>query len=462
MSTWFVDVELEGHRADVVVDDGVVTRVERVGAHRPAPSDTVIRADGGWLLPGLHDHHLHLLSLAAALTSVDCSPAAAPGLTELGVALRAHDHPDGWVRGVGHHDAATGPLDRHVLDRLVPDRPVRVQHRGGALWVLNSVALRHVADLLDDSGDVERDDRGEPTGRLWRYDTRLAPGLPTRRPDLAAVGRELRALGVTGVTDATPDLADATTALLAQAVTDGRLPVDVTVLGGGPSPPAPLTAGPAKIMLRDHDLPSLARLVRVISDQRAVGRAVAVHCVTVESIVLTLAAIDQVGAVPGDRIEHAAVLPTPLLGELKRLGLRAVIQPDLLRTRGREYLAEVDPAELPDLCPHRRLLSAGIPTTCSSDAPFGCLDPWQVVATASTRRTQDGRVIGAAESVEPAVALAGYLSSAGEPGGAPRRIRVGARADLLLLAAGRADALEHPRRELVRATLRGEDLRLAD
>ncbi|WP_235736656.1 amidohydrolase family protein [Nocardioides alcanivorans] len=458
MTTWLLDVEWEGHRADVCVRDGRVGRILAGGDGRPAAGDTVIEAAGGWLLPGLHDHHLHVLSLAAAFTSVDCSPVAAPGLAELGAALRADQHPDGWVRGIGHHDAKTGPLDRHVLDRLLPDRPVRIQHRGGALWVLNSLALQRVVHLLDDSDDVERDAQGEPTGRLWRYDSRLAPELPLREPDLGAVGQRLRSLGITGVTDATPDLDETAARLLAEAATDGRLPVAITVLGAGASPPQPLVGGPAKLLLRDHDLPTYDQLAATVEGHRATGRAVAVHCVTVESLVLTLAVLDEVGVVPGDRIEHASVCPQALLPEIKRLGLRVIVQPDLLRTRGREYLVEVEPHDLLDLCPNQRLVGAGIPTACSSDAPFGDLDPWQIVATARSRQTADGAVLGAAESVSTATALSGYLSAAEEPGGPPRRVAVGGAADLLLLRAGRDEALANPHRELVRATLSGGDL----
>lgn len=144
------------------------------------------------------------------------------------------------------------------------------------------------------------------------------------------------------------------------------------------------------------------------------------------------------------------------------MGLRVVVQPDFVRTRGPEYLAEVDPVDLPDLCPHRRLLEAGIPTTCSSDAPFGALDPWQTMATASTRRTHDGRTINPGEAVDPERTLAGYLSAADEPGGQPRRVEVGKPADLLLLQVGRDEAVRNPHRDLVRATILGNDLRRTD
>src|ERR1700687_1481338 len=42
-------------------------------ALRPV-EERVIDAEGGALIPGLHDHHLHLLSLAASLDSLQCGP----------------------------------------------------------------------------------------------------------------------------------------------------------------------------------------------------------------------------------------------------------------------------------------------------------------------------------------------------------------------------------------------------
>ena len=44
---------------DVVVESGVVTAVGR-GLAAPAGAD-VVAADGRWLIPGLWDHHVHLL-----------------------------------------------------------------------------------------------------------------------------------------------------------------------------------------------------------------------------------------------------------------------------------------------------------------------------------------------------------------------------------------------------------------
>ncbi|UTP36737.1 hypothetical protein [Streptomyces rapamycinicus] len=111
-----------------------------------------------------------------------------------------------------------GLLDRTALDGMVADRPVRLQHRGGALWILNSAGLAAVAPALDDSLDVERDAAGQPTGRLWRYDVRLRAAIGAEPPDLASVGERLASYGITGVTDATPDLDAAGLGLIATAV----------------------------------------------------------------------------------------------------------------------------------------------------------------------------------------------------------------------------------------------------
>ena len=155
---------------------------------RPEPGEEVMEAAGGVLLPGLHDHHVHLRALAAAAASVSVGPPRTRNGAELAARLRAADAglpPGAWVRAVGYHESVAGALDRHVLDRLLPQRPVRVQHRTGALWVVNSLAAAQLGlDGCELSG-VERDDAGRPTGRLWRMDRWLADRVPPATADLA-------------------------------------------------------------------------------------------------------------------------------------------------------------------------------------------------------------------------------------------------------------------------------------
>ncbi|MFI2557031.1 amidohydrolase family protein [Nocardia farcinica] len=445
MSILIRDVEIDGLRVDVRIEAG---RVAEIGCAMPRDAAHVIEGRGGALLPGLHDHHLHLLAMAAGLQSIDCGPPGVRNRDDLRCALTAPPG-RGWVRGTGYHESVAGSLDRDVLDDLAPDRPVRVQHRSGALWMLNSPALQEVSSVLDSSADVERDATGRPTGRLWRYDARLRRALRDEPPDLGAVGTMLARYGITGVTDATPDLDDKARALIDHAARAGHLPQRVTMLGAETGH----SLGPRKLLLRDHDLPPYDELAAAITRSHDAGRPVAVHCVSRESLLLTLAALENVGAVAGDRIEHAAVVPVGVAAHLSRLGVAVVTQPGFLLDRGDDYLRDVASDDLPHLYPHAGLLRAAVPVGLSSDAPYGPADPWTVMRSAVERSTRTGVVLGPCERVGPATALSGYLSAPDAPGGPPRRITPGAPADLCLLHVPLRDALAELDSTLVRTVV---------
>ncbi|WP_174189933.1 amidohydrolase family protein [Nocardia barduliensis] len=457
MSILFRDVEVEGVRVDVRV---VGDHIGEIGPDLPSGAAETIDGGGGALLPGLHDHHLHLLAIAAARRSVDCGPPAVTDLATLGRALRAYPG-SGWVRGTGYHESVAGDLDRHVLDRLIPGRPVRVQHRSGALWILNSMALKEVSRALDDTADVERDWTGAPNGRLWRYDARLRAALPAGAPDLSAVGETLARYGITGVTDATPDLDSTAIGLLTAAHRSGAVPQTITLLGTDDawSSGEGLCAGPRKLLLRDHDLPAFDEIARTVTAAHRAGRPVAVHCVSRESLLLTMAVFDDVGSIDGDRVEHAGIVPEGVSEWIARLGIRVITQPGFLSERGDAYLRDVAPDDLPHLYPYARLLRAGVKVAPSSDAPYGPLDPWVVMRAAADRTTRGGETLGPDERVTPMTALAGYLGAPGDPGGPPRRLIPGARADLCLLRVPLRRALAPPDSAWVRTVVIGGRIR---
>lgn len=445
----------DGRMADVRV---VGDRVVAVGMLEQSGGDVVVDAARGALLPGLHDHHLHLFSLGASLRSVRCGPPEVLDEPALAAALRAAGRdvePDGWVRGVAYHESVAGPLDRWVLDGWLREVPLRVQHRSGALWMLNSAAVARL-ELGDvDHPGVERTAAGEPTGQLWRMDRWLGDRVGRGGTDLAEVGRLLARHGITGVTDATPGLDRTTVDELVRATEDGRLPQRLYLLGAphGTRPTGRMSVGPHKILLPDHDLPGLDQLVDEIRVAHAAGRGVAVHCVTRASLALTLAALDAAGDSLGDRIEHGAVLPPELAALAAAQGVAVVTQPVFLVDRGDDYLSDVDSDDRPHLYPYASLLAAGIPVGPSSDAPFGDVDPWRGVLAARDRQTPSGHTIGEDERVDAATALAGLLSPLDDPGGAPRRIEPGTDADLCLLHAPLAEALRHPSADQVRLTI---------
>jgi predicted amidohydrolase YtcJ len=333
---------------------------------------------------------------------------------------------------------------------------VRVQHRSGALWILNGPALRQALTGDPAPDCVERDAGGRPTGRIWRGDAWLAAQLGRTAPPLAPVGQALAACGITALTDASATTDAQTAAILAAALAAGDLPQRLTLMSAGPlAPPRGVRTGPLKILLDDDRLRDFDEVLARVADARAWGRAVAVHCVTAAELALTLAAFETAGPLPGDRIEHGSVIPEAAIATIRALGLTVVTQPGFVRTRGDRYLAEVDPAEQADLYRLASLRAAGVPLAASSDAPYGRPDPWAAIAAATDRRTAAGRRLGPAEALSPREAMDLWLGDPLDPGGPPRRVAVGAAADLCLLDRPLSAVLARPSAERVAATIIG-------
>jgi predicted amidohydrolase YtcJ len=432
-------------RVDVRLRAGTVVEV---GPGLRRDGEAVLDAQGATLLPGLHDHHLHLHALAAALGSVDCGPPAVRSLDALAAALQGGASA-GPVRGTGYHESVAGPLDRWVLDGLVGTVPVRVQHRSGAAWFLNSAALAGLSDLDDPA--VERDDLGRPTGRLLRGD-HLLRSADDPLPDLAPVGRLLASYGVTGVADATPSLAPRALDALRAAHVGGALPQHLLLLG------APLEdrgddVGPWKVLLDEAAGLDLDGLVEVLRACRAVHRPVAFHAVTTAEAVVAVAALRAVGRLAGDRVEHGSLLPPELDADLRALGVTVVTQPHFVAERGDDYLADVDPRDTGHLYRCASLLAGGVAVATGTDAPYGGLDPWRTVAAAVARRTLSGAVLGAAEQLDADRALGLLQGPLRAPGAPVRRVEPGAAADLVLVDGPREALLREPSAQRVVATV---------
>ncbi|MDZ7782111.1 MAG: amidohydrolase family protein [Halioglobus sp.] len=468
-------------RFDVQCAAGLVRAIE---PHHPARREraavsraggAVVDAGGGALLPGLHDHHIHLCALAAARASVRCGPGDVGDAGGLAAALAAVPGA-GWIRGVAYHESVAGHLDRAALDTLSPRRPLRLQHRSGKLWMLNSEAAECLdLDRCRHLPGVELDAGGRPTGRLFRLDAWLGQRLRAcgqgTAPDLGMVSDLLARRGVTGVTDASPDNGPAAVALF-EAAAAGPWRQRLRIMGGDdlPVPGHPrLERGERKIILDEDNLPGCDELADIVRRAHRQGRPVAVHCVTPAELVLALAVLREAGPRPGDRIEHASLVSRDVLPLLRETGVRVVTQPGFIRERGAQYLAAVEPALHGDLYRCASLHAGGIPVAGSTDAPFGDPDPWAAMRAAVWRRCA-GVTLGEGERVSPEQALALFTCAADAPGGAARRIGIGAAADLCVLDRSWPEARLRLRRDDVLATIvagdvvyrRGEDATYRD
>ncbi|OBG90655.1 amidohydrolase [Mycobacterium sp. E136] len=394
----------------------------------PLRGEQIYDAVGRTVIPGLHDHHVHLRSAAAALRSVRVGPTEVRNRAELRNALASADvGPDGWIRAVGYHEAVAGPLDRAVLDEVSPPVPVRVQHRSGVLWTLNSAGLAHVG-MAD-----------HPDGRLRSADRSWSDTLQRNESGLTDVSDRLSGLGVTGVTDASPDAEIDDIVRLLEAHRHGELCQRVHCLA------------PGKRILHDTDL-DLDGLTAWIVERHRDGAPVAVHCVTAAQLVVTLSALQVAGMHPGDRIEHAAVVPDDSLAALAASGVTVVTQPNFVAERGDQYLEDVPAAEHHELWRVNSLLRAGVPVALSTDMPFGEGDPWAAMRAAVHRTTRSGMELGADERVAAREALAMFWGTGQDPL-RRRAVTPGEPGDLAVLESSPEDVLDALATDMVAATV---------
>jgi predicted amidohydrolase YtcJ len=201
----------------VLVRDGLIVGVGGDEVRELAgPGAEVVDLDGGLLVPGFQDAHVH--PVGGGIERMRCDLAGVPVDRDAYLAkIReyADAHPEAeWILGGGWGMAAFpgGTPTAADLDRIVPDRPVFLPNRDhhGA-WV-NSKTLEiagvdaSTPDPVD--GRFERDADGRPTGTLHEGAMEMVERLvPPDSPEDLVAGllegqRFLHALGVTAWQDA--------------------------------------------------------------------------------------------------------------------------------------------------------------------------------------------------------------------------------------------------------------------
>lgn len=223
----------------VLVDE---RHVERVGTGDPPPADRTVELPGTTIFPGFVDAHVHLSGTGMLMVGLDLGGA------------RSRDEAMDMVR----EHAGSGPLlalgfdetgwpdpalpTRAELDALSSDRPLLVVRADGYISLVNTAALE--AATVEGLEGVERDEAGEPTGRLrdeanamaqlWYFDT---------LPDGAIQEAQLRAAGLAA--------ARGVTCVHEMAIPDKRGRRDVEVLlGHGDDLPVDLVT-----YVADRDMP---------------------------------------------------------------------------------------------------------------------------------------------------------------------------------------------------------------
>ncbi|HET8526207.1 MAG TPA: amidohydrolase [Actinomycetota bacterium] len=175
----------------------------------------VVDLGGRMLLPGFQDAHAHPPSSGLDLLRCNLAEDYSLGAYERIVAEFAAAHPDdAWIVGSGWSMDVFpgGNPPKEALDRVVPERPVRLWSRDGhSVWV-NTRALEIAAVTADTpdpaDGWIVRDERGEPAGALHEGACDLVekhvpePTAGDWVAGLRAAQTYLHALGITAWQDA--------------------------------------------------------------------------------------------------------------------------------------------------------------------------------------------------------------------------------------------------------------------
>ncbi|MAI41312.1 MAG: amidohydrolase family protein [Candidatus Azotimanducaceae bacterium] len=424
-----------GQQTDISVSDGVVTGI---GDTVTKEAENIIDAGGGLLLPGLNDHHVHLTSYAASLNSVCCGPPSIVSEEQLAYVLNKQSG-NYWLRGTEFHESVLEDLDRAWLDKNAPERPIRIQHRSGRLWIFNSLGLEIIQSAARMLKPHERNQLNSNNGRLYDVDEILSRITRTEGPPIDIASKKLAALGITGINDMTPTNDPNVWNWLSNLQESGDLLQKVR-LSGLPSltkiqsRSSRITLGETKVHLHDSCLPDFGELVEIINISHKSNRGIAVHCVTETELVFTLAAFKTAGTIPGDRIEHASMIPPTLIEQLFELNLGVVTQPNFIFERGDNYIEDIPEEEHPFLYRCKTLLDAGIPVAFGTDLPFGNPSPWVAVKSATNRRTKSGSHLGNQECISLTLALQKFLGELSNPF-EPRSIEQYHAADFCLLDA---------------------------
>ena len=260
----------------------------------------------------------------------------------------------------------------------------------------------------------------------------------------AAVGAWARARlaeGVTTIVDAGPRNGLAEWETLAGLAADGTLPQRLVVMEGAahvgelPAEAAGgrVRRGEVKVQPRvlEGATPDAGALAAVVRRAEAAGRRVAVHAPTAGAVRAALDAFAAAGGARGHRIEHAPLLPRPLVEAIADAGASVVAQPGLLTEVTPRYERLLARADRERLHPWREVLDAGIALAFSSDAPVSRSSPLAASAAASSARPAS---LAPEQALRPLEALAAWTSGAAAVCGLDDRGRLepGLAADLVL------------------------------
>ena len=166
-----IDGAFSVHEALVVVGDRVGFVGSAADAAAAYPNAEKVELQGGCIVPGFIDAHVHLQDFSLLFNELDLyTENQSDGILESIAAVSTDRDRDAWVVGGGADPALFNEFSRDDIDEACPDNPLVVYSRGMHSMLVNSATLRicHIDASSQNPlrGTIERDSSGNPTGIL--------------------------------------------------------------------------------------------------------------------------------------------------------------------------------------------------------------------------------------------------------------------------------------------------------
>lgn len=447
----------------VRVDGDRITATGRLADLRALGPADEVHLEGRCLMPGFVDAHTHPLMHGQCMSWADLSTAASVDEVVKLLSEHAAGLPGGAaIRGFGYDqhrlDEQRHPTARD-LDRVARDRVVTIMHASGHGYVGNSLALADAGITAETptpaGGLIDRDDGGNPTGRVFDAACDFLTGaggvkianhgpnfhLPDEPEALDSLLNDAQevflAAGITTVGDCQVTDREMTNYLRARDA--GRLRIRVSMyvlsshvdgvrrLGIGSTlgdewlaiqgikhyADGSLLSGTAYMpcgcgISHGHLYHDDGDLEDLLAASSAAGLQTATHAQGPDAIQRVL---DGLARVPRPdlkhRIEHCGFPTDEQLVAMRALGVVPVPQPAQVYRYGDGVLSDH-----PDLAARMYasglFRDAGLPIVLSSDAPVTRPDVPLACWSAETRLTSSGVVLGGDACVTRDEAFAGY------------------------------------------------------
>lgn len=465
-------------------------RIKAIGRYEEIQSllhsnTVILDAEGKTILPGFNDTHIHIWKVGNLKTFM-LDLRGVKSLEEMLSMISDYNKkfPDvSWITARGFNEATwSDPIipTRADLDRITTEKPIYVIRTCAHIAVVNTKALEiagvDTATKIPEGGEIRKGTDRKPNGIF----TETALGLISNhipaytkqelKMMVLAARDEMYGYGITSATDPAVDplLLETYYEMNRDNALGFRLNAMPIILPDGSETPFPIPqyfsssfftvntvkffsdgglSGQTSALKRNYKNSNDRGIMRLKKDQylnlsgKAMeqGLGVATHAIgdaAIEFVIDAYKELYKTYPKALKRIEHLGLPEISNLEDMARLQIAASMQTIFLDELGKNFISSLDDDYLKNCYPVKSVMSFGILTALSSDAPVvKNFNPLKGVEAAVTRQNREGDFIGVGEAISIQEALKAYTSDAANLSGNNEtgRLQEGKLADLIIL-----------------------------